>query len=106
MKQNFYSSPDGKSVYWELMEIKGIKGYESFYEAYYNIPTWYATYFPRIVKIDLTSSSLGPVKVLGDGKYFLKKDFASSYDKTENSVTYIGLDDDFKQLWIGKMLMK
>ena len=106
MLQKFYLSPDGKSVYWELMEIKGVKGYESFLDAYYSNPSWYATYFPRIVKIDLLNTSLGEIKVLGNEKYFLKRDFASTFDKTENSVTYIGLDEDFKQLWIGKMLMK
>lgn len=105
MLQNFYISPDGKSVYWELMEIKGVKGYESFLDAYYSNPSWYATYFPRIVKIDLANNTLGKIKVLGDEKYFLKKNFASTFDKAENSVTYIGLDEDFKQLWIGKMLM-
>lgn len=106
MLQKFYLSPDGKSAYWELMEIKGVKGYESFLDAYYSNPSWYATYFPRIVKIDLLNTTLGEIKVLGNEKYFLKKDFESTFDKTENSVTYIGLDEDFKQLWIGKMLMK
>ncbi|TDD98583.1 hypothetical protein [Flavobacterium cellulosilyticum] len=106
MSQKFYLSSDGKSVYWELMEIKGVKGYESFLDAYYNNPMWYATYFPRIVKIDLSNNTLGAVKVLGEGKYFLKKDFTSYFDKSENSLTYIGLDEDFKQLWIGKMMMK
>jgi hypothetical protein len=106
MLQKFYLSPDGKSVYWELMEIKGVKGYESFLDAYYSNPSWYATYFPRIVKIDLLNTTLGEIKVLGNEKYFLKRDFASTFDKNENSVTYIGLDEDLKQLWIGKMLMK
>jgi hypothetical protein len=106
MMQKFYPSPDGKSVYWELMEIKGVKGYESFLDAYYSNPSWYATYFPRNVKIDLTNNTLGEIKVMGDGKYFLKKDFSGTHDKQENSVTYVGLDEDFKELWIGKMVMK
>ena len=106
MKQNFYVSSDGKSVYWELMEIKGVKGYESFINAYNGYATYYPLYFPRIVKIDLTSYTLGTIKVLGNEKYFLKRDFESTFDKNENSLTYIGLDEDFKQLWIGKMLMK
>lgn len=105
MKQKFYLSPDGKSVYWELMEIKGFKGFESFLDAYYNNPSWYAMYFPRIVKIDLAKTTLGPVKVLGGGKYFLKKHFSGTYDQEENSISYIGLDEDFKALWVGKMLM-
>jgi hypothetical protein len=106
IKQNFYVASDGKSVYWELMEIKGVKGYESFINAYNGYASFYPLYFPRIVKIDLASNTLGAIKVLGNEKYFLKRDFASTFDKTENSLTYIGLDEDWKQLWIGKMLMK
>jgi hypothetical protein len=106
MFQNFYISPDGQSAYWEMLEIKGVDGYESFMHALYSKPTWYATYFPRIVKIDLANNTLGKIKVLGDEKYFLKKNFSSTFNKAENSVTYVGLDEDYKQLWIGKMLMK
>jgi len=105
MEQKFYPSPDGKSVYLELMEIKGVKGYESFFDAYNGDPSWYATYFPRFVKIDLATNSMGPIKVLGGGKYFLKKDFESTYDQKDNSITYVGLDEDFKQLWVGRMVM-
>jgi hypothetical protein len=106
MKQNFYPTSDGKSMYWELMEVKGVKGYETFFDAYSGDPTFYPLFFPRIVKIDLSNNTLGKIKVLGNEKYFLKRNFASTFDKAENSVTYIGLDEDWKQLWIGKMLMK
>ena len=105
MSQKFYLSPDGKSVYWELMEVKGFKGYESFLDAYYSNPSWHAMYFPRVVKIDLASNTLGSVKVLGGGKYFLKRYFSGAFDKEENSISYFGLDEDFEQLWVGKMLM-
>jgi hypothetical protein len=108
MKQNFYISSDGKNLYWELLEIKGILGYESFMQAYngsgYRI--FYPQYFPRIVKIDLTNSTLGPVKVLGGGKYFLKRDFPSQYDKNENSITYSALDEDSEKLCIGKIILQ
>jgi hypothetical protein len=103
MVQAFYPSSDGKSIYWELMEIKGAKGYESFMDAYNGDVTFYPLYFPRIVKIDLGNSSLGTIKVLGDEKYFLRKNFTSQFDKTENSITYIGQDEDWKKLWIGKV---
>lgn len=105
MSQKFYLSPDGQSIYWELMEIKGFKGYESFVDAYYNHSSWYAMYFPRIAKINLATNSLESVKVLGGEKYYLKRHFSGTYNQAENSITYIGLDEDFKQLWIGKMVM-
>ena len=106
MMQNFYLSPDGKSAYWEVMEVKGIKGYEGFLEAYYGVPSFYPLYYPRLGKIDLTNSTVGAFKTMGDGKYFLKRNFIRQQDATENSVTYFGHDDDFKSLWVGKMLMQ
>jgi len=106
MKQNFHLASDGKSIYWELLEVKGTKGYESFMDAYNGAPTFYALYFPRICKIDLSNSSLGAIKVLGGEKYFLKKYFPSVFDKSENSITYIGHDDDWKNLWLGKVVLQ
>ncbi len=103
MLQQFYPTADGKSLLWEILEVKGTKGYEGFLDAYQGVPTFYAQYFPRIVKIDLTNLSLGAIKTLGDEKYFLKRNFSSSHDKIENSITYIGHDDDWKKIWIGKM---
>lgn len=103
MTQRFFPSSDGKSMFWELMEVKGTKGYESFTDAYNGVPTFYPLYFPRLVKIDLEKTSLGAVSVMGGEKYFLRRDFTSKFDKTENSITYIGHDDDWKKLWIGKV---
>lgn len=105
MRQNFYLSPDGKSAYWEVLEVKGIKGYEGFLEAYYDAESFYPLYYPRIGKIDLTNASVGAFKTMGEGKYFLKRNFLRQQDSTENSVTYFGHDDDFKSLWVGKVLM-
>ena len=106
MQQNFYLSKDGKSVYWEMLEIKGFKGYESFLDAYAGYKSYYPMYFPRIVKIDLSTNTLGSISVLGNGKYFLKRGFTSLFNESENSVVYFGSDEDFKELWIGKLLMK
>lgn len=106
MVQNFHPSADGKSLYWEILEVKGTKGYESFMDAYYNSESFYPLYFPRIVKIDLANSTLGPIKSLGSGKYFLKRDFPSIMDSKEKSITYFGLDEDWEKLWIGKVLLQ
>lgn len=106
MRQNFYLSSDGKSLYWELMEIKGARGYESFLDALVGIEKVYPLYFPRIVKIDLSNSTLGTIKALGDKKYFLKRNFPSIFDKSENSITYIGLDEDWEKLWVGKVSLQ
>lgn len=106
MYQNFYPSPDGKSVYLELMEVKGMKGYSSFIDAYNGDATFSAHYFPRITKIDLDNTSLSPIKVLGSEKYFLNDDFTSQFDEKENSIFYVGMDKDYENLWVGKVIMQ
>lgn len=106
MKQNFYPSADGKSLYWEILEVKGVKGYEGFLEAYYDAPSYYPLYYPRVGKIDLATSTVGALKTLGDGKYFLKRNFIGFYDTKEGSVTYYGNDDDYKNMWIGKLMTR
>jgi hypothetical protein len=106
MYQNFYPSPDGKSVYLELMEVKGMKGYTSFIDAYDGNTTFSAHYFPRITKIDLENTSLSPFKVLGNGNYFLNEDNSSQYDEKENSILYVGMDKDYENLWVGKVIMQ
>jgi len=103
MPQRFYLSADGKNMYWEILEVKGTKGYESFLDAYNGYASYYALYFPRVGSIDLENASLGAFKIMGDEKYFLRKDFTSIYDNIEKSITYIGHDKDFKKLWIGKV---
>ena len=105
MKQNFYPSSDGKSLYWELLEIKGAKGYASMMDAFNGATTFYPLYFPRIVKIDMSGISMGKIQVLGDEKYYLRKNFSSMFDNAENSITYIGHDEDWKKLWIGKVTL-
>lgn len=105
MTQKFYSSADGKSLYWNLMEIKGVKGYESFLDALAGNSVLYPLFFPRVVKIDLGTASMGAVKVLGDEKYFLRKDFPGIVDPKERSITYIGHDEDGKNIWISKLMI-
>ncbi len=105
MKQNFYLSGDGKNLYWEILEVQGEDGYASFMDAYNDTKTFYPKYFPRVAKIDLSSSSLGDFKVLGNGKYFLNKRFTGTFDPKEKSKTYIGQDDKGKTLWLGKVTM-
>jgi hypothetical protein len=95
MEQNFYASAEDKSVYWELWEVKGDKD-------------WFTgditrVFFPRIVKIDLSNSSLGEIKSLGDGKYYLRE---SKYYEDEKSIMYIGNDLKGESLWVGKVIFK
>lgn len=106
MHQHFYLSADGKKILWEILEVKGVKGYEDFLAAYAGYASFYALYFPRIGTIDLAGSTLSSFKEMGNEKYYLRKDFTSIYDKDDNSITYIGHDEDFKKLWVGKVMVQ
>lgn len=100
MTQNFFPSADGKSLYWMVLEVKGVKGYASFSDAYNGAATFYPLYYPRFAKIDLGNSSVSAFKVLGSGDYFLRKDYQGLYNSVDKNITFIGHDEDFKKLWL------
>lgn len=95
MEQNFYASADDKTIYWELWEVQGDKDWFTG-----NITR---VFFPRIVKIDLSNSSLSAIQSMGDGKYFLRE---SKFDENEKSIMYVGNDLKGKNLWVGKVVLK
>lgn len=102
-KQNFFLSADGKSMYWELMEVKGTKGYASFLDAYNGNTTFIANYFPRIAKIDLEKTTLSAFTVLGEkGKYLVYKNQSFLFDEKTKTRYYIGHDEDYEKLWLAK----
>ena len=100
--QNFHLGSDKKTLYWELLEVKGAKGYAGFMDAMNGSLTYYPLYFPRIAKIDLSGASVGDFTVLGNQKFYLRKNFRGLFDEKENSITYVGHDEDYKKLWVGK----
>lgn len=104
--QSFTASKDGKSIYWTILEVKGFKGYDGFWNAYNGTVTFYARYFPRIAKIDLPNSSIGNFSVLGNEKFYISKSFEPMMDEKEHSVTFIGNDEDYKKLWLSKFVFE
>jgi hypothetical protein len=101
--QNFYISSDGKTAYWEILEVKGAKGYESFWDAYNGNKTYTYHYFPRIAKIGLASPSLTEFEVLGSkGKYLMYKEHATLTSDDKKTRYYLGHDEDYEKVWIGK----
>jgi len=102
IEQNFYLGSDKKTLYWELLEAKGKKGYAGFMDAMNGNLTYYPLYSPRIAKIDLANTNVGEFEVLGNKKFYLRKDFTGLFSDKENSITYVGHDEDYKKLWVGK----
>ncbi|MBS1682731.1 MAG: hypothetical protein JST48_13545 [Bacteroidetes bacterium] len=102
MPQKFYTSADGKTTYWEIMEVKGYSGYNSFADAYNGRKTFRPRYFPRITKIDLTAASLSEFKTPGQQKYFVYNSGIFFNDKT-STATFVGRDEDHENLWISQV---
>jgi hypothetical protein len=103
MSQKFYVTGDGKYAYWEIMEVKGFTGYANFVDAYNGNKTFYASYFPRITKIDLEKATLGEFKILGGKKNFINKKNGMFFDANTLTATYVGHDEDSENLWIGQV---
>jgi hypothetical protein len=105
--QTFIISADGKTAYWEILEVKGTKGYASFTDAYNGNDTWTANYFPRIAKINLGSGGLSEFTALGSkGKFLMYKNHAYIVDEKERTRYYLGHDDDYEKVWIGKYVFE
>lgn len=104
-QQNFFVSQDGKKAYWEILEVKGSKGYANYWDAVAGRQSYTANYFPRLSTIDLNAGSLSEFTVLGNGgKFLVYKRNAKLID--DNTIYYIGHDDDFEKLWVGKFEIK
>lgn len=105
--QNFFLSEDRNTLYWEILEVKGMKGYASIEDAFKDKQTFTANYFPRMAKIDLRNNSISDFKVFGDkGKYSLYLYHSFLYEKNSKTRYYIGHDKNYKQLWLGKVVLE
>jgi hypothetical protein len=105
MPMNFYFTPDGKSVYWEIYEVKGFKdnSYWAAVNSWYGVNSYFPRYYPRVTKIDLVNLTIGDFKVLGMSKYFLYPNHAGSYIPEAGGNIYIGKNNDESSLWLGKV---
>lgn len=100
-RQNFIMSKDGKTAYWELMEVKAVKYYPSAAAAFNGNSIISGHFFPRIAKINLESRSISDFEGLGEnGKYVVYNNPTSITDKEGNRY-YIGHDEDYEKVWIG-----
>lgn len=85
-----------------MLDVKGVKGYASFADVWAGAATFIPQYFPRLVAINTQNAEMTSLKMLGDGKYFLKQRFTGLYNKQKHTLTYIGRDLKYKNLWMGQ----
>ena len=101
-QQNFFFNGDGSKAFWEIMEVKGTKGYSSFVDAYNGNKTFTANYFPRIATIDLNGNKLSDFTVLGEkGKFLMYRYHSFLMDEKNKTRYYLGHDDDYEKVWVG-----
>lgn len=104
MPQNFFIGNDGQTLYWNLLETKSVKGYASFFDAYYGNQTLYANYYPSMMKINTATNTINEYDVFGNRKFLLNKKVPYIYNQKDNTITYIGSDKE-KKLWLAKYKM-
>ena len=102
--ENFYVGKDGQSIYWNLLETKVTKGYASFWDAYSGSPKLYPNYYPSMLKMNLSNSSITEYNVFGNRKFLLNKSTPYIYNHADKSIIYIGSDKKNK-LWLVKYVM-
>jgi len=106
VSQSFISSKDGSSLYWVVLEVKGFKGYADFLDALNGRSTFYPRFFPRIAKLDVQNANVGSFTVLGKEKFYMTKNFEPISNPQENSLVFVGSDEDYKKLWVNKYVFQ
>lgn len=90
--QSLIPSRDGKSLYWTNYEVKAVKGYASFYDAYNSVTTFYANYYPAVGKINLENNNISNFDIMGNKKFLLNRHNAFVDIPSENARIFIGED--------------
>lgn len=88
--QDIIASADGSSLYWLLLEIRGVMFFK-------HKPLTY----PRIGKIDLATGNVGDfLDVRGpDDDYYLDAKFPFIESKADNMLTFFGSDKKGNNIW-------
>jgi len=93
-----YLAPDGRSLYWMIGEITGIReqsGMES--------GTAKVLYYPAVTKIDLAGAKLSNFAKFGNEQYFLNNTTPQLPMGGKNSIVYFGENRSGKTMWFGQM---
>ncbi|MDO7873409.1 hypothetical protein Q5H93_01610 [Hymenobacter sp. ASUV-10] len=110
--QYFHPSVDGKSLYWNILEIDGWRTVNGLTEdgkmGGIFEPTMRETIsYPSVTRISLADASIGAQKTFGvtkEGKYYVSNKYTTLPVGDENKqVVYFGENKSGKTLWFGQM---
>jgi hypothetical protein len=97
--QKLITSNDGKSVYWVIMEMKGMKEEKELGESKYKFLV-----YPNVSKVDIANATLTEFVQFGQGKtdYFLNNKYPFLPIGT-GQLVFLGETKSGKTLWFSKM---
>ena len=96
--QRMYLAPDGRSLYWMIGEITGVREQSGMEGG-----TFKVLYYPAVAKIDLAGAKLSNFAKFGNEQYFLNNTTPQLPMGGKNSIVYFGENRSCKTMWLGQM---
>ncbi|GAB3575608.1 hypothetical protein GCM10027345_11130 [Hymenobacter daeguensis] len=97
-EQHLYPAQDGRSLYWMIGEISGIRELSGMESGSAKV-----LYYPAVTKIDLTGAKLTNFAKFGNEQYFLNNSMPQLPMGGKNSIVYFGENKSGKTMWFGQM---
>lgn len=91
-------SNDGKSAYWLIGEIKGLRTETELGASKYKV-----LMYPSVAKINVAAATVGDFAQFGNDTYYLNNRFMFLPIDQKNSIVFFGESKNGKTLWFGKM---
>jgi hypothetical protein len=102
MQHDFMTSKDGKNAYWVRFEPEGSKGYDNFFAAMNGRSTYYASFQPVVMKINLESAKIQDAELPLGKTYLSYGGFPYILKPNTNEAVFVGRDRKNNTLGLSK----
>jgi hypothetical protein len=106
MQHSFITSGDEKQVYWVNYEPEGRKGYDSFFDAFNNRSTYYASYQPVVMKIELEGARISDPELPLGKEYLSYGSYPLIGKPNSNEAIFLGTDRKNNSLGLTKYIFE
>ena len=96
--QRRYLASDGRSLYWMICEITGVREQSGIEGGAFKV-----LYYPAVAKIDLAVTKLSNFAKFGNEQCFLNNTTPQLPMGGKNSIVYFGENRSGKTMWFGQM---
>ena len=100
-EQHLYPAQDGRSLYWMIGEISGVREMSGMESGSAKV-----LYYPAVCKIDLAAAKLSNFAKFGNEQYFLNNSMPQLPMGSKNSIVYFGENKNGKTMWFGQMMLE